>query len=170
MNEAGKRAARFALAQAAFSFAGAIVAGAIWWAHRRNIDLPCTSGGGCELVMSSAWSQIHLLGLTIPLAFLGFLAYLTLLVLSLLKWASETDRAIGLLQRAILSISAAGFLFSWYLQWVAHYRIGAFCIWCRTSACIMTLLFCISAVECLGLRRARKKPESREIPHAATNK
>ena len=157
MNQAAKRASRFSLAQTGVSFCGAIVAGTIWWAHRTHIDLPCSSGGGCDLVMSSPWATLHLFGHSIPLGFVGFLGYVMLLVLSMSKWASETDRAISLLRWAILAISAGGFCYSWYLQWVAHFIIGAFCIWCRTSACIMTVLFVITAFECLGDRLSAGK-------------
>ncbi len=132
----------FAL-QALLSFIGAGIAGTLWWAHRANIDLPCTGDGrGCDLVAQSRWAHISLGPWPdIPIALAGLCAYVCLLALSLAKMGAETPRGLRRLQIAFALLCSGGTTWSWYLQYVAHFRIGAFCVWCFSSACVMTLLF-----------------------------
>ncbi len=127
---------------AGLSVAGAFVAGTLWWAHRNSVELPCTGDGrGCDLVAQSRWAHIsfgpvhHL-----PLALAGFAAYLAFLTLCLALLGSDTDAMRRGLRRTLWGLSLVGFVCSWYLQYVAHFRIGAFCVWCFSSACLMTAL------------------------------
>lgn len=141
--------------EAALSFVGAGIAGTLWWADRTQQDLPCTSDGhGCELVAQSRWSHVDLLFWHhVPVALLGLLGYLLLLAISMLRLASESEANLTRLHRLLWLVSGGGTAYSWYLQWVAHYKIGAFCIYCRSSAILMTLLFLMATGEWWWMRR-----------------
>ena len=139
---------KYAVAEAALSFAGAAVAGTLWWAHRTSVILPCTSGGGCETVADSRWAHVtvgpyH----DVPVALLGLIGYVALLVLSFLKMGAERPAAVRRLHALLWLVSAGGFGYSWYLQYVAHFLLQAFCVWCFTSACLMTVLFLTATLE-----------------------
>lgn len=136
---------------AGLSAAGAFVAGTLWWAHRNSVELPCTGDGrGCDLVAQSRWAHLSFGPVQgLPLALVGFAAYLLLLTLCLALLGAETAKMRRVLHRTLWTITLLGFAYSWYLQYVAHFRIGAFCVWCFSSACIMTALL---AVFSRGLR------------------
>jgi uncharacterized membrane protein len=144
----------YSSAQALLAFIGCADAGTLYWAHRNNIELPCTSGNGCDLVYASHWS--HVLG--IPIALIGLAAYLVFLFASVLKLTSDSERLKVLLFRIILLPSFFGTVFSWYLQYVASVYIGAFCIYCRVSAFVMTFLFLSALIELSSARFKSVKP------------
>lgn len=146
---------RFAVAEAALSVVGAGIAGTLWWAHRRHVDLPCTADGGCGQVAASSQAYVNLGPWhDIPVALLGLLGYVALLTLSMLKLGSDSPASLHLWRRLFWAVSAAGFAYSWYLQYVAHFVIGAFCVWCFSSATVMTALFAVAAWESRLSRRA----------------
>lgn len=145
---------RFTLAEIALSVLGAAIAGTLWWADRNKVDLPCTASGGCELVAQSAWSHVtigpwH----DIPVALLGFVGYALLLTLSMAKWGSEDLKTRQYLLALVWLGGAGGFAYSWILQYIAHFRIGAFCVWCFASALTITALFAVASWEALAARR-----------------
>ncbi len=149
-----KRAAQLNIAEAVLSFVGACIAGTLWWAHRTHTDLPCTSGGGCDVVAASRWANITLGPLHhIPVALLGLIGYIVLMSLSMLKMSVEKETVISRLHSLLWAISAGGIGYSWFLQYVAHFKLAAFCIYCFSSACVMTLLFLTATVEAILLRR-----------------
>ena len=128
--------------EAALSFVGAGIAGTLWWSDRIHQDVPCSADGGCEIVAASAWSHLDLLFWhSVPVALLGLLGYIGLLTLAMLRLAVERETVDRYLHRLIWLSAGGGTVYSWYLQWIAHAKIGAFCIWCRSSAFVMTLLF-----------------------------
>lgn len=134
--------------EAALSFVGAGIAGTLWWADRTRQNLPCSADGGCVIVGDSAWSHVDLVFWHhVPVALLGLLGYLLLLTVSMLRLGTESAITNFRLHRFFWLVTAGGAAYSWYLQWVAHYKIGAFCIWCRSSAIVMTVLFLTAAWE-----------------------
>lgn len=147
----------FAAAGAALSFAGAGIAGALWWSERVGRDLPCTADGGCALVAASRWSHVDLPLLPhTPVALLGLAAYVLLLGLSMARLGTESAPLNTALRRLVWALAALGGAFSWYLQWVAHAQVHAFCPWCRASAWVLTALLALSTAEWLAARGARK--------------
>ena len=153
MTSAARRRTFFVSAEAALSFVGAGIAGTIWRADQTHRDLPCTADGGCEIVSSSRWSHVDLLVVHhVPVAVLGLAGYVLLLSLAMLRLGTDSPRLDSRLHALIGLVSGGGVLYSWYLQWVAHAEIGAFCIWCRASAIVMTVLFGTAVVEWLASR------------------
>lgn len=129
---------------AVLCWAGVVVASTVWWADRVNADLPCMTGGGCEQVASSSYAHLHPFGLDIPVALLGAAGYLLLYCLSMARFAVAVDTGRRNLALAATVVSGGGVVYSWWLQYVAHFKIGAFCPWCFTSACLMTAICVVS--------------------------
>jgi uncharacterized membrane protein len=128
------------------AFIGTADAGTLYWAHRTGVDLPCTSGDGCDLVNASHWSHFG----PFPVALFGLAAYILVLFSSVLKITSDSAKFAERLLLVILAISLCGTGYSWYLQYVAKVFIGAFCIYCRVSAITMTCIFLTSLFEKLS--------------------
>ena len=146
--------------EAALAFVGAGIAGTLWWKERIHQDVPCTGDGGCGIVAASRWSHIDLVVFHhVPVALLGLLGYVALLTIAMLRLGSETDKADRLLHRLCWFLAAGGASYSWYLQWIAHAKIGAFCIWCRSSAIVMTALLLVATWEWLAARRQARRVE-----------
>jgi uncharacterized membrane protein len=154
MSSAAHTRSLFVAAEAFLSFAGAGIAGTLWWADQTRQDVPCSADGGCAIVSASRWSHLDLIVFhQVPVALLGLIGYVLLLSLAMLRLGSEDVRLDRRLHLLIGLISAGGAGYSWFLQWIAHADIGAFCIWCRSSAIVMTLLFCTAAAEWAAGRR-----------------
>ena len=165
-NAAERRRTLFSLAQTALAFAGAAVAGTLWWAHRANVTLPCTAGGGCDVVAASRWAHVSVGFLhDVPLALCGFVSYLVLLTLAMLKWGTDNPKTARVLHALLLVGTIAGTCFSWYLQYVAHYKLGVFCVWCRASAMIMTALFAAALWEAFPARPISASTLEKEPSH-----
>jgi uncharacterized membrane protein len=133
---------RARMAIAVLSLIGLIVAGYLSL-HRMGFigELQC-SIGGCEVVQSSRYAVF----LGMPVAYLGLVAYVGLLVVSLIgvQPGRERDRRISI---ALLAGSAVGVLFSAYLTYLEAFVIHAWCQWCVISAVIVTCIFVISVIE-----------------------
>jgi uncharacterized membrane protein len=143
--------------QAGLAFCGAADAGTLYWAHKSNVELPCTSGGGCDLVYQSHWSHILILHHSIPIALVGAFAYAVILLTAALKLTSESERLSRGLHKFLFLICAIGTIISWYLQDVSAVDIGAFCIYCRVSAIIMTLIFISSVAEVFQMKMSKQR-------------
>ena len=104
-------------------------------------ELSC-SAGECETVNLSRWATF----LHLPVAAWGLFTYVTLFALAIVGQQErfEDSRAIS---RALAALAGWSVLFSAYLTYLELFVIHAICIWCVTSACIMTLLFVASLVD-----------------------
>ena len=160
------------ITQIVLAFIGAADAGILWWAHRANVSLPCTSGGGCELVAESKWAHISIGPLhDTPIALLGLLMYIGVLVLSTLKYAEEKPATARKINLCLIPVIALGVCYSWFLQTVSHFKIGAFCAYCFTSACILTVLlvlFCAERAILIAAGRKSAQPPIDESKYAST--
>jgi uncharacterized membrane protein len=140
------------LVELILSFVGTGIAGTLYFAHRNNIELPCSTGGGCDLVNASHWAHFY----GFPVSLIGIAGYGVLAMLSVLKLNAPDRRAQGILRLIMLIMTGGAVAFSWYLQYVAAVFIGAFCIYCRSSAIVITLLFAMLVFE--TVRAAGTKP------------
>jgi uncharacterized membrane protein len=109
-------------------------------------ELSC-SIGSCETVNTSKWSKF----LGLPVAAWGLLFYLDVFLIAvvgtLARFEDEPVISIGLVAQA-----AVGVLFSAWLTYLELGVIHAICIWCVTSAVIVTVIFLVSLAD---LREAR---------------
>lgn len=113
--------------------------------HYAQSSVTCGLTQGCEIVTTSAYSQI----LGVPVALLGSLYYLTLIVLLI----AYMDRKHAWLLRTASLFTCLGLLASVYFVSVQAFVLGAWCQYCIGSALSSTLLFGIG----MSLHYSRKK-------------
>lgn len=89
--------------------------------------------GGCETVNNSSYSRLF----GIPVAYIGLAGYIGLLALLLLERRRPSDTILTL---ALIG-GLIGVAFSAYLTWAEAFAIHAWCAWCVTSACTITVIF-----------------------------
>jgi uncharacterized membrane protein len=104
-----------------------------------NNSSMCIKGlGDCWTVNSSVYSQVY----GIPIAILGTLAFITLLVLAFLEDRSPFWSAYGIY--FIFGVTLVGTLYSAYLTYLELEIIRAICPFCVLSALSMLSLFIMS--------------------------
>jgi uncharacterized membrane protein len=118
------------------------VSGYLTWTYLADTDPYCGSAHGCADVQNSPYSEVA----GIPVPVIGFIGYLVLLVLSLLRGRLGPDIEIYL---PILSFGAAliGVMYSGYLTYLEASVIGAWCYWCVASALIITAIWILSIID-----------------------
>jgi uncharacterized membrane protein len=109
--------------------AGVGVAGYLTYVHYAGISPVCTTGGSCEKVQTSVYSEL----LGMPVALIGLLGYVAILA-TLLARETETTRFVA------SALTLTGFAFSAYLTYREIYSIHAICEWCVSSAIILTAM------------------------------
>jgi uncharacterized membrane protein len=104
-------------------------------------NLSC-SLGSCETVNLSEWSRF----LGLPVALWGLVAYVLILALAVagMQERLEASRAISWV---LVGLSGWSMLFSAWLTYVEVAVIKAVCVWCVTSAVIVTLIFAASLAD-----------------------
>ena len=104
-------------------------------------ELSC-SIGSCETVNSSKWSRF----LGLPVAAWGLLFYLDVFVIAIVGTLPrfEDEPVISM----VLTFEAGiGVLFSAWLTYLELGVIHAICIWCVTSAVVVTTVLLVSAAD-----------------------
>ena len=121
------------------SFVGFWLSFYLLWARLTNHEVACIKSINCNLVLKSHYSAIA----GIPVTFFGMLAYLILLIITLLRGnvVKYYDTNIRL---ATYGISLTGFLYSGYLTHIQIFVLGATCIWCLASTILITIIFIIA--------------------------
>lgn len=104
-----------------------------------NIDALVCSGGGCELVQTSQYSEMF----GIPIAIFGLLMFLTLIgAIVLREMRPETS---DLVSTAILMILLTAVLYWAYLTWLELNVIHAICQWCVMTSGATVLMLIVEA-------------------------
>jgi uncharacterized membrane protein len=112
----------------------------------------CGPIGNCNSVQQSPYARLF--GF-LPVGVLGVIGYATILLAWLVqKFTSE--RIHNFASIAIWAMSWFGILFSIYLTFLEAFVIGSTCVWCISSALLMTFLLWSSTVPAL---RALSIPE-----------
>ncbi|MCJ7623724.1 MAG: vitamin K epoxide reductase family protein [Anaerolineaceae bacterium] len=130
---------------------GLVAAGYLCFVEVTQTEAFCGPVGDCNDVQQSEYAKLF--G-TIPIAVLGLIGYIFILVAWLLKsfgpkkWLKPTSLVLVLL-------TAFGTLFSIYLTFLEPFVIGATCAWCLTSAVVMTMLLWISAAAYLEMKNPK---------------
>ncbi len=109
-------------------------------------ELSCTIGS-CETVNTSKWSRF----LGLPVAAWGLLFYLDVFLLSGLGTLRRFED-LAVISRALVAQAAIGVLFSAWLTYLELGVIHAICIWCVTSAVIVTLILLVGIADLRELR------------------
>ena len=116
------------------ALAGAAVAGYLTYVHYQPDALICTSGGGCETVQDSSYAEL----VGIPVALLGLIAFLAVLVL--VAWDSELARTLA----AAIALTGVGFAV--YLLVLQAFVIDAWCVWCLANDVLIVPLLAVLTV------------------------
>jgi uncharacterized membrane protein len=134
---------------------GMIVAGYLTYVETHQVEAVCGPVGDCNTVQQSEYARVF--GF-LPVGVLGLIGYGAIL----LAWLTARYTGGRLADLAVLFVfvmTVLGTLFSIYLTFLEPFVIGASCVWCLTSAVIMTALMLVSArparLALLRLRDAR---------------
>ena len=125
-------------ASAILSLAGLGLATYLSVTYLSGADLACGPGGGCGAVTTSEYSRF----LGVPVAFLGVTGYAVLLLGSLALLGLPEPPAM--LRWGLAGVACAGFAFSAYLTAAQAFLIGSYCVYCLTSASLMTALMALT--------------------------
>lgn len=101
-----------------------------------NLDALVCSGGGCEIVQTSKYSEMF----GIPIAFMGVGMFVVLIVAVLMR--ERMPESADLISTGILLILITAVLYWAYLTYIELNVIHAVCQWC-VAASIATLLMLI---------------------------
>jgi uncharacterized membrane protein len=119
----------------ALIFVGIGVAGYLSYVETQSVEAICGPVGDCNAVQQSRYAKLFDI---LPVGILGLLGYIALLAAWLVR------RFLPRLEKlAALSFWGLAFfavIFSLYLTYLEPFVIKAVCIWCLTSAVIVTLL------------------------------
>ena len=104
-------------------------------------ELTC-SIGSCETVNTSKWSTF----LHLPVAMWGVLFYIEVFVISLVGTIPRFENEL-FVSALLVADAAIGVLFSAWLTYLELAVIHAICIWCVTSAGIVTVMLLVSVAD-----------------------
>lgn len=122
------------------AIAGLGVAGYLAYVETQAVPAVCGPVGDCNAVQSSPYARLF--GL-LPIGVLGVIGYVAILA----TWLWGRLKSAPLARHALLvvfGLALVGTLFSLYLTYLEPFVIKAVCIWCLTSAIIITLLMLLS--------------------------
>lgn len=111
-------------------------------------ELSC-SIGSCETVNTSKWSTF----LGLPVAGWGLLFYVDVFAVALAGTIPRFEDS-ALISLVLAAQAAIGVLFSTWLTYLELGVIHAICIWCVTSAVIVTLIFATSVADLRDMKPA----------------
>ncbi len=103
--------------------------------------LVCPMGSDCNAVITSRYSKF----LGIPIEYLGMAYYFIVVgVYTVLIFAPRLIS--GTIFSALITLTAAAFLFSLYLLFAQAFLLRQWCIWCLLSAMLSIVIFIVSLV------------------------
>jgi uncharacterized membrane protein len=135
------------MASAALALVGLLVSLYLWLWKIGALGVLACGDGACERVQLSPYAQVA----GIPVAFLGVVGYLAILVVSLAglqepfvrrRWPTD----------AILVLAGTGVAFSAYLTYLEAAVLQAWCRWCIVSAIIIVAILTAGIAGRVGRR------------------
>jgi uncharacterized membrane protein len=124
------------------AFIGLGVAAYLTYVETQSIQAICGPVGDCNAVQSSSYARIW--GI-LPVGMLGAFGYIAILAA---WWSRRIPQKLGWIATyapiALFGMALFGTIFSVYLTYLELYVIKAVCIWCISSAVIITLLLLFS--------------------------
>lgn len=124
----------------ALCLVGLGVAGYLAYVETQSVPAVCGPVGECNAVQSSPYARLF--GV-LPIGVLGVIGYLAILS----AWGASKMRSVRFAGYAALAkfvMALVGVLFSLYLSYLEPFVIHAVCMWCVSSAVIMTLLLLLT--------------------------
>jgi uncharacterized membrane protein len=135
------------LYSAILAFFGFLDAGYLTILHYKNLTPPC-SLHGCEKVLTSTFSMVG----PIPVALLGVIFYLTVIVVCLLILIEGKNELL----RFFHFVAAVGLLVSVVLFFIQFYVIRSFCQYCLLSEVVSLGIFVLSLLKIKEDRKLNK--------------
>ena len=143
---------RLPLLLAAMALAGLGISGYLTIAHWGKTPIVCAAVGDCEFVNASAYATLG----GLPVSGLGALAYVGLTAAAVAWWVRRDDERLPILY---WGVALAGFGYAAYLTYIELFVLKAVCVWCMTSAALLTVSLILSTMallrESADLRTAR---------------
>ena len=109
---------------------------ALYLTVMRGVHVPCSVTGGCNEVLTSSYSEV----LGIPLSMIGLVFYFTVFCLAVLD-AFEVGQTL----RWVFWLALPAFVITLVLLYLQAFVILHFCQYCLASAAFITTIFLISA-------------------------
>src|SRR5258708_5075795 len=106
--------------------------------HYLRLPVPCSAVFSCETVLTSRYSQIF----GVPVSLAGVLYYGAIFLLSLAALSRKNEKLL----RAVAQFTPIGFIASLVFIYLQFFVIHAICIYCMISAALSITLFCIGFV------------------------
>ncbi len=131
----------------ALCLAGIAVAGYLSYVHFANKVVYCADYSGCEVVALSEYSTLF----GIPIALGGVALYAGLAVLLLI----ESLTSMSWVKRVFFVLALLGFVYSLYLTYLELFVILSLCLWCLSSAVILTLVTLLGGIRLLWMPEPR---------------
>jgi uncharacterized membrane protein len=119
---------------------GILIAAYLGFVETTGIEAVCGPVGDCNTVQSSKYAMLF--GI-MPVGVLGIIGYLGLLVAWFLAQRSSAQFSTYAFL-AFFGMASGGTIFSTYLTFLEPFIIGATCMWCLSSAVIMTMMMLLS--------------------------
>jgi uncharacterized membrane protein len=119
------------------SLIGLSVSGYLAYVEFNQVEAVCGPVGNCNTVQQSSYATLF--GV-LPIGVVGVLGYIGILIIWLLSLI-DLPAYKQFIRLFLWVITLFGVLFSIYLTFLEPFVIGASCIWCLSSAVIMTALF-----------------------------
>lgn len=116
------------------------VAGYLAYVETQSVEAVCGPIGDCNAVQSSSYA---ILFGVLPVGILGIIGYAAILIAWLLQRLSNNSVA-HYAPLAIFAMTLFGTLFSIYLTYLEIFVIKAVCMWCISSAVLMTILLLLN--------------------------
>jgi uncharacterized membrane protein len=121
---------------------GLFVAAYLTYVETQSVQAFCGPVGDCNAVQSSPYARLW--GI-LPVGVLGAFGYIAILAA---WWTERLRRSWGWVSAyapiALFGMALFGTIFSVYLTYLEIFVIKAVCIWCVSSAIIITLLLLLS--------------------------
>jgi uncharacterized membrane protein len=132
------------------------------WKIGKVGQLACSSGHGCELVQTSAWSYF----LGVDVALIGTVGYAALFGVSLVSLQPRwTDARWPTL--AMMGMIYAAVLFTIRLKYYEFIVLRSFCPWCAVSAVAITLCAVMTTLDWIRVRSLCSSPSpARSAPRS----
>ena len=116
------------------------VAGYLTYVETQSVDAICGPVGDCNAVQSSSYARV--LGI-LPVGIMGLLGYAAILTAWIVQRVRD-DSWADYAKLAMLGMAFFGTVYSIYLTYVEIWVIEAVCIWCLSSAVLITILMLLS--------------------------
>ena len=124
-----------------FSILGLFVAVYLTFVETTNTEAICGPVGDCNTVQQSPYAMI--LGI-IHVGVLGVIGYSLLLISWIIRYITSNQKIKSIFTLVVWGFAWFGVIFSIYLTFLEPFVIGATCLWCISSAILITLILIAS--------------------------